>query len=184
MTYLVDAFPECGAGRQALTRRGAELRALDLPADCNIALPALARASRLPDPDVPQAEPYEALRLIRALAGAASRTGVIRGTADRGELVSALPCHLREALAVGGASGVPDKQRAHGAPPILGPPLPQDSNSSGIGQCPTPPARATHAASASSSGRNGIVHRNSSMQHRWVCSGPGGDSTRSSQSVQ
>jgi hypothetical protein len=53
-----------------------------------------------------------------------------------------------EVLLVGGASGVPDKQRAHDAPPKLGPTMPQNANGSGVGQCPTPPARASHAASA------------------------------------
>jgi hypothetical protein len=41
-----------------------------------------------------------------------------------------------EVLLIGGASGVPDKQRAHGAPPELGATVPQDAVGSGIGRVP------------------------------------------------
>jgi len=60
-------------------------------------------------------------------------------------------------LLIGGASGIPDKQRAHGAPPELGPVEPQEAGGSGIGLCPTPPARTSNAVHArSAAGRNGI----------------------------
>lgn len=59
---------------------------------------------------------------------------------------------------IGRASGVPDKQRAHGAPPVLGPAGPQEGAGSGIEQCPTPPARASKAAPARAAAvRNGIA---------------------------
>ena len=59
-----------------------------------------------------------------------------------------------QVLLIGGASGVPDKQRAHGAPPKLGPAVPQVAVSSGIGQCPTLSARTFNDAPASAAARH------------------------------
>jgi hypothetical protein len=53
-----------------------------------------------------------------------------------------------EVLLIGGASGVPDKQRAYGAPPELGSFGPQDVAGSSIGQRPTPPSRRSPLAAA------------------------------------
>ena len=66
-----------------------------------------------------------------------------------------------EVLLIGGASGVPDKQRAHGAPPELGPAVPQNAAASGIGQRPTPPPSASdhHARKADIQVRCGIAER-------------------------
>ncbi len=53
-----------------------------------------------------------------------------------------------EVLLIGGASGVPDKQRAHGAPPELGSCRRRDVAGSSIGQRPTPPSRPSPPAAA------------------------------------
>jgi hypothetical protein len=62
-----------------------------------------------------------------------------------------------EVLLIGGASGVPDKQRALNAPPELGSVVPRDADDSSIGAAPDP-----------TSGRLRSRYRNASSGRVWI----------------